>query len=153
MLLYLSLVGRRGECQGRLDGWSRWRADRAATCNLWLFHYERSDAVGSSVAVVGRLLPTHDAGHRNSQPASRAGRIGVLVRSGHTHGFTWCDAEGQLLECYIQRTVGTDGFDFLCCLVSRVDSRHRQLFKGQLLDWFRMWKVGVQLGPIDVFPP
>src|SRR5712691_12684070 len=28
-----------------------------------------------------------------------------------------------------------------------------QLFKGQLLDWFRMWKVGVQLGPIDVFPP
>jgi len=29
----------------------------------------------------------------------------------------------------------------------------RQLFKGQLLDWFRMWKVGTQLGPIDVFPP
>jgi len=28
-----------------------------------------------------------------------------------------------------------------------------QLFKGQLFDWFRMWKVSVQLGPIDVFPP
>ena len=29
----------------------------------------------------------------------------------------------------------------------------RQLFKGQLFDWLRMWKAGVQLGPIDVFPP
>jgi len=28
-----------------------------------------------------------------------------------------------------------------------------QLFKGQLFDWFRVWKVSVQLGPIDVFPP
>jgi hypothetical protein len=29
----------------------------------------------------------------------------------------------------------------------------RQLFKGQLFDWFRVWKTSVQLGPIDVFPP
>ena len=29
----------------------------------------------------------------------------------------------------------------------------RQLFKGQLFDWFRMWRVGAQLGPVDVFPP
>jgi len=28
-----------------------------------------------------------------------------------------------------------------------------QLFKGQLFDWFRVWKVSTQLGPIDVFPP
>ena len=28
-----------------------------------------------------------------------------------------------------------------------------QLFKGQLFDWFRVWKVSAQLGPIDVFPP
>jgi hypothetical protein len=28
-----------------------------------------------------------------------------------------------------------------------------QLFKGQLFDWFRTWKVSAQLGPIDVFPP
>lgn len=27
-----------------------------------------------------------------------------------------------------------------------------QLFRGQLFDWFREWKVSVQLGPIDVFP-
>ena len=29
----------------------------------------------------------------------------------------------------------------------------RQLFKKQLTDWLQMWKLGIQLGPIDVFPP
>ena len=28
-----------------------------------------------------------------------------------------------------------------------------QLFKGRSLDWLQAWKVGAQLGPIDVFPP
>jgi hypothetical protein len=27
-----------------------------------------------------------------------------------------------------------------------------QLFKGQLFDWFRVWNVSAQFGPIDVFP-
>ena len=27
-----------------------------------------------------------------------------------------------------------------------------QLFKGQLFDWFRIWRVSAQLGPIEVFP-
>ena len=29
----------------------------------------------------------------------------------------------------------------------------RQLIKGELFDWWRMWKVSAELGPIDVFPP
>jgi len=29
----------------------------------------------------------------------------------------------------------------------------RQLIKGTLFDWWRMWKVSAQLGPIDTFPP
>jgi hypothetical protein len=29
----------------------------------------------------------------------------------------------------------------------------RQLFKGELFDWWRMWKVSAELGPVDVFPP
>jgi hypothetical protein len=28
-----------------------------------------------------------------------------------------------------------------------------QLFRGQLFDWFRLWKVSAQLGPVDVSPP
>ncbi len=28
-----------------------------------------------------------------------------------------------------------------------------QLFNGQTFNWFRAWKLGVQLGPIDIFPP
>jgi hypothetical protein len=29
----------------------------------------------------------------------------------------------------------------------------RQLIKGELFNWWRMWKVSAELGPIDVFPP
>src|ERR1039457_2256466 len=29
----------------------------------------------------------------------------------------------------------------------------RQLFRGELFDWWRMLKVSTELGPIDVFPP
>jgi|SRR5580658_2151370 hypothetical protein len=29
----------------------------------------------------------------------------------------------------------------------------KQLIKGELFDWVRMWRAGHQLGPIDVFPP
>jgi hypothetical protein len=29
----------------------------------------------------------------------------------------------------------------------------RQLIKGELFNWLRMWKVSAELGPIDVFPP
>ena len=29
----------------------------------------------------------------------------------------------------------------------------RQLIKGELFDWWRMWKVSAEVGPIDVFPP
>jgi hypothetical protein len=29
----------------------------------------------------------------------------------------------------------------------------RQLMKGELFNWWRMWKVSAELGPIDVFPP
>ena len=29
----------------------------------------------------------------------------------------------------------------------------RQLIKGELFDWWRMWKVSAELGPIDCFPP
>jgi hypothetical protein len=29
----------------------------------------------------------------------------------------------------------------------------RQLIKGELFDWWRMWKVSAELGPIDAFPP
>ena len=29
----------------------------------------------------------------------------------------------------------------------------RQLMKGKLFDWWRMWKVSAELGPIDTFPP
>lgn len=29
----------------------------------------------------------------------------------------------------------------------------RQLLKGELFNWWRMWKVSTELGPIDVFPP
>jgi len=29
----------------------------------------------------------------------------------------------------------------------------RQLIKGELFDWWRMWKVSAELGPIDLFPP
>jgi hypothetical protein len=28
-----------------------------------------------------------------------------------------------------------------------------QAFRGQLFDWFRYWKQGILLGPIDVYPP
>jgi hypothetical protein len=28
-----------------------------------------------------------------------------------------------------------------------------QLLKGQSFNWFEAWKLGAQLGPIDVFPP
>ena len=28
-----------------------------------------------------------------------------------------------------------------------------QLLKGQTFNWFQAWKLGAQLGPIDVFPP
>ncbi|MGH9588061.1 MAG: hypothetical protein ACRD3F_13985 [Acidobacteriaceae bacterium] len=28
-----------------------------------------------------------------------------------------------------------------------------QLFRGQLFDWFRLWRESAQLGAIDVFPP
>ena len=28
-----------------------------------------------------------------------------------------------------------------------------QAIRGQLFDWFRMWKQGILLGPIDVYPP
>jgi hypothetical protein len=29
----------------------------------------------------------------------------------------------------------------------------RQLVKGELFNWWRMWKVSAELGPIDIFPP
>lgn len=29
----------------------------------------------------------------------------------------------------------------------------RQLIKGKIFDWWRMWKLSAQLGPIDTFPP
>lgn len=29
----------------------------------------------------------------------------------------------------------------------------RQLIRGELFNWWRMWKVSAELGPIDVFPP
>jgi hypothetical protein len=29
----------------------------------------------------------------------------------------------------------------------------RQFVKGELFNWFRIWKVSAELGPIDVFPP
>ena len=29
----------------------------------------------------------------------------------------------------------------------------RQLIRGELFDWWRMWKVSAELGPINVFPP
>ena len=29
----------------------------------------------------------------------------------------------------------------------------RQLIKGKLFDWWRMWKVSAELGPIDALPP
>jgi hypothetical protein len=29
----------------------------------------------------------------------------------------------------------------------------RQLIRGELFNWWRMWKVSADLGPIDVFPP
>jgi hypothetical protein len=29
----------------------------------------------------------------------------------------------------------------------------RQLIKGELFNWWRMWKVSADLGPIDAFPP
>jgi hypothetical protein len=29
----------------------------------------------------------------------------------------------------------------------------RQLIKGELFNWWRMWKVSAELGRIDVFPP
>lgn len=28
-----------------------------------------------------------------------------------------------------------------------------QLFNGRTFDWFQAWKLGAQLGPIDIFPP
>lgn len=29
----------------------------------------------------------------------------------------------------------------------------RQLIRGELFNWWRMWRVSTELGPIDVFPP
>jgi hypothetical protein len=29
----------------------------------------------------------------------------------------------------------------------------RQLIKGEIFNWWRMWKVSADLGPIDAFPP
>jgi hypothetical protein len=29
----------------------------------------------------------------------------------------------------------------------------RQLINGELFNWWRMWKVSAELGPIDAFPP
>lgn len=29
----------------------------------------------------------------------------------------------------------------------------RQLIKGELFNWWRMWKVSAELGPVDAFPP
>jgi cytochrome bd-type quinol oxidase subunit 2 len=29
----------------------------------------------------------------------------------------------------------------------------RQLIKGEVFNWWQMWKVSAELGPIDVFPP
>lgn len=29
----------------------------------------------------------------------------------------------------------------------------RQLIRGELFNWWRLWKVSAELGPVDVFPP
>jgi hypothetical protein len=45
------------------------------------------------------------------------------------------------------------GFVFVSAWVLGLILTIAQAIRGELFDWFRIWKQGLLLGPIDVYPP
>ena len=67
-------------------------------------------------------------------------------------------ALGGLLKARILKTL-SDGFllelwlVFVSAFVFGIVSAIAQTIRGELFDWFRIWKQAALLGPIDVYPP
>jgi hypothetical protein len=137
----------------RLDGWNCRRSTRTTPCGLWLLSHAKSKAVGPSVTVVRRLLPAHGSRHWNAQQSSSVGRIDILFGAG-----IFTDSLSAMLKVHSLSSVAAGlwvlmGLIFFAAFAFGFVLAIVQLWRGQLFDWFRLWKVSVQVGPLDVFLP
>jgi hypothetical protein len=136
---------------GRFSG----SAGRSAACGIWVRRNEKSYAseLVSFLSRCGRILSAHGARYIYAQSTSGLGGIDLLFGSSILAASVGSALKLRSLNAVSEGLwvlmglifFGAWGVGFIVLLW--------QLFNGQTFNWFRAWKLGVQVGPIDIFPP
>lgn len=121
-------------------------------CSFRILHHEESADTRSRVPVFERVLSTAGAGYSSTDSASSPWRVDLFVRRQHRHAF-----RSGFDEIVIARRRGRSPIRtahlFVCVhFLRRTGYRDWQACRGELFDWLRLWRTGIQLGPINMVP-